>query len=143
MPTDDAHIKLTVYHDGQFWVGLYERDDEGQLSFARVVFGSEPSLPEIEELVAGDDWRHLRFLPAGETTERPPALASNPKRRQREAARAARASAPSTRSQDAMKAAIEAQAEASKASSRERKHEVAEERWEHRVAKRKEKKRGH
>ena len=143
MPSDDTHIKLTVYHDGQFWVGLYERDDAGQLSFARVLFGSEPSLPEIEELVAGDSWRRLHFLPAGESTDRAPILAANPKRRQREAAKAARASAPSTRSQDAMKAAIEAQAEASKASAREQKHEVAEERWEHRVAKRKEKKRGH
>lgn len=34
---------LTVYHDGQFWVGVFERVEEGRLSARRVVFGTEPS----------------------------------------------------------------------------------------------------
>jgi hypothetical protein len=143
MPTDHLSCKLTIYHDGQFWVGLFERHDAGELWLARVVFGPEPSLPQIAELVAGPAWRRLRFLPAGCAAERPAPAAANPKRRQREAAREARVGAPSTRSQDAMKAAIEEAAQVSEASWRERRAALAEERWQQRVAKRKEKKRGH
>lgn len=134
--------RFTVYYDGQFWVGLAERSDEGRLSLARVVFGPEPTLPELAEMVAGPAWRHLRFLPAGEV-EAPPSPAANPKRRQREAAREARESAPSTRSQEAMKAAIEELKQAGESAARERCAEAAEERWQQRVAKRKEKHRGH
>lgn len=143
MPTDHLSCRLTVYYDGQFWVGLFERDDEGRLWLARIVFGPEPSLPQIAELVAGPAWRRLRFLPAGPAAERPGPPAANPKRRQREAAREARAGAPSTRSQDAMRAAIEEAAQAAESSWRERRAELAEERWQQHVAKRKEKKRGH
>jgi hypothetical protein len=143
MPADHLSCKLTIYHDGQFWVGLFERNDAGELWLARVVFGPEPSLPQIAELVAGPAWRRLRFLPAGPSADRAPGSAANPKRRQREAAREAHAGAPSTRSQDAMKAAIEEAALASETSWRERRAELAEERWQQRVAKRKEKKRGH
>lgn len=32
---------FTVYFDGQFWVGIVERIDEGGLSAARVVLGAE------------------------------------------------------------------------------------------------------
>ena len=143
MPAGNLIAKLTVYHDGQFWVGLFERQDGRRLWLARVVFGPEPSLPEIAELVSGPQWRRLRFLPAGATAQRAPAPAANPKRRQREAAREARTSAPSTRSQDAMKAAIEEQKQASVGLGRERRAELAEERWQQRVAKHKDKKRGH
>jgi hypothetical protein len=134
--------RFTVYHDGQFWIGLIERREAGELSLARVVFGPEPSLPEIAELVVGSGWCRLRFLPAGEVPP-PPPLAENPKRRQRQAAREARESAPSTRSQDAMKAAIEKLKDAAATRSRERRAQAAEERYLQRAAKRKEKRRGH
>ena len=34
---------LTVYHDGQFWVGLAEHVEDGRYGAARIVFGAEPS----------------------------------------------------------------------------------------------------
>ena len=34
---------LTVYHDGQFWVGLAEHVEGGRYGVARIVFGEEPS----------------------------------------------------------------------------------------------------
>ena len=42
---------LSVFHDGQFWVGLAERVEDGRCGVARIVFGAEPpdeemSLPE-------------------------------------------------------------------------------------------------
>ena len=33
---------LTVYHDGQFWVGLAEHVEDGRYGAARIVFGAEP-----------------------------------------------------------------------------------------------------
>jgi hypothetical protein len=64
MPSDGVSTKLTVYFDGQFWVALCERQDDGRLFIARHAFGPEPSLPQIAELVAGARWSELRFLPA-------------------------------------------------------------------------------
>ena len=32
---------LTVYHDGQFWVGLAEHVEGGRYGAARIVFGAE------------------------------------------------------------------------------------------------------
>ena len=32
---------LTVYHDGQFWVGLAEHVEDGRYGVARIVFGAE------------------------------------------------------------------------------------------------------
>ena len=34
---------LTVYHDGQFWVGLAEHVEGGRYGVTRIVFGAEPS----------------------------------------------------------------------------------------------------
>ena len=44
---------LTVYHDGQFWVGLAEHVEDGRYSIARIVFGAEPSDEEILRFVVG------------------------------------------------------------------------------------------
>lgn len=33
---------LTVYHDGQFWVGLAEHVEDGRYGAARIVFDAEP-----------------------------------------------------------------------------------------------------
>ena len=42
---------LTVYHDGQFWVGLAEHVEDGRYGAARIVFGAEPSNEEILRFV--------------------------------------------------------------------------------------------
>lgn len=41
MRREGSSTTFTVYFDGQFWVGIVERIDEGGLSAARVVFGAE------------------------------------------------------------------------------------------------------
>ena len=143
MPENRLNSRLTVYFDGQYWVGFFERHEGAMTSIARHVFGPEPSLPQIAELVSGPAWSRLTFLPTDASDGPAPAPAANPKRRQREAAREARATAPSTKSQDALKAAIEGLKTESAAAKRERRAEAAEDRWRQRVAKRKDKKRGH
>ena len=45
---------LTVYHDGQFWVGLAEHVEGGRYGVARIVFGAEPPDEEILRFVASE-----------------------------------------------------------------------------------------
>lgn len=52
---------LTLYHDGQFWVGIAEHVENGKLCVARVVFGAEPSDEEIFEFVV-NRWERLVLL---------------------------------------------------------------------------------
>ena len=69
---------LTVYHDGQFWVGLAEHVEDGRYGVARIVFGAEPSDEEILQFVASK-WEKLAFFGDEPTEASKPAR--NPKRR--------------------------------------------------------------
>lgn len=75
---------LTVYHGGQFWVGLAEHVEGGKYGVARIVFGAEPSDEEILQFVTSE-WEKLSFFGHDSTEASKPA--KNPKRRAREAAR--------------------------------------------------------
>ena len=49
---DKTNGKLTVYFEKPFWVGIFERTEDGKLSVAKVTFGVEPkdlSLIHISE----------------------------------------------------------------------------------------------
>ena len=52
---------LTVYHDGQFWVGLAEHVEDGRYGAARIVFGAEPPDEEILRFVTSK-WAKLAFF---------------------------------------------------------------------------------
>ena len=52
---------LTVFHDGQFWVGLAEHVEDGRYGVARIVFGAEPSNEEILQFVISK-WAKLTFF---------------------------------------------------------------------------------
>ena len=132
---------LTVYHDGQFWVGTFERIENGKLSVCRVVFGAEPSAEEIQELVCRQ-WNRLRF--SGLVASGAPSKAAdNPKRRQREVARELKQHGPSTKAQQALSEEREALAQLRKVDARERREQEKQERFEQRQEKRKQKHRGH
>ena len=63
---------LTVYHDGQFWVGLAERIEDGRYGAARIVFGAEPSDEEILRFVVSK-WARLSFFGHDSTEASKPA----------------------------------------------------------------------
>ncbi|MFR7736656.1 MAG: YjdF family protein [Eggerthella lenta] len=85
---------LTVYHDGQFWVGLAEHVEDGRYGVARIVFGAEPSDEEILRFVTSK-WAKLAFF--GDDPSEASEPAKNPKRRAREAAKALKRPAVSTK----------------------------------------------
>jgi len=51
---------FTVYYEDPFWVGVFEEDDGSNYSCCRVVFGNEPTGPELFEFVR-KSYSHLSF----------------------------------------------------------------------------------
>lgn len=131
---------LTVYHDGQFWVGLAEHVEDGRYGAARIVFGAEPSDEEILQFVASK-WAKLEFFGHDSTEASKPA--KNPKRRAREAAKALKQAAMGTKAQQALASRREAMKRESVRARSRRRADGAEARFEQRKLKRKQKHRGH
>ena len=131
---------LTVFHDGQFWVGLAEHVEDGRYGVARIVFGAEPSDEEILQFVVAK-WERLSFFGDNPTEAIKPAR--NPKRRAREASKALRQPAMSTRAQQALANRRETMKRESAQARRQRHVEKADARFEQRTLKRKQKHRGH
>lgn len=79
-----ASSTLTVYYDGQFWVGLVKHVEDGRFGIARIVFGAKPSDEEILQFVMAK-WEKLVFFGDEPTETRE--LAKNSRRRIREASK--------------------------------------------------------
>lgn len=73
---------LTISFEAPFWVGLYEREEEGLYQVCKIPFGAEPKDYEVYAFLQRH-WKDLTFsppLPAGTV----PRTRINPKRLQRE-----------------------------------------------------------
>ena len=46
---DKVSGKLTVFFEDPFWVGIFERIEDGRLSVAKVTFGAEPKDYEVQQ----------------------------------------------------------------------------------------------
>ena len=131
---------LTVYHDGQFWVGMAEHVEDGRYGVARIVFGAEPSDEEILQFVVGK-WAVLSFFGDEPTEASKPA--KNPKRRAREASRALKQPAMGTKAQQTLASQRDAMKRESVRARSQHRADEAEARFEQRKLKRKQKHRGH
>lgn len=133
---------LTVYHDGQFWVGVVEHVESDMLSVARVVFGAEPSNEEVYTWVL-ERWTSLHLSTATEPVEsHQNRLPGNPKRRAREAAKALHMRGASTASQRALARERERSKDEARPKRMARGREETFARWEKRREKRRRKHRG-
>ena len=74
--------KLTVFFEGPFWVGAFERRSCGKLSVRKVTFGAEPKGDKVWNFIL-KRYNERRFSPAIEAEMRQ--TADNPKHRQRSA----------------------------------------------------------
>ena len=97
---DKASGKLTVYFEEPFWVGIFERIEDGKLSVAKVTFGAEPKDYEVQEYIQ-KCYFSLKFSPAVETVVKD--IKRNPKRMQREAKMQTMETGIGTKSQQALK----------------------------------------
>jgi hypothetical protein len=95
-------VFLTIYFDGQFWIGLIERVDDSRLRVARHVFGSEPSDIEVLAFVQHQLLDVAARATAEVDVERKLKAIHNPKRAAREAAKIMRQPIVSTKAQQAL-----------------------------------------
>ena len=96
---DTERVKLTVFFEGPFWVGVFERISGGKLSVCKVTFGAEPKDYEVWDFIL-KHYEALKFSPALETEVKQ--TADHPKRRQRSIRKQLQTAGVGTRSQQAL-----------------------------------------
>ena len=131
--------RLVVYFEEPFWVGIFERIEDGALSAAKVTFGAEPKDCEVLEFVQ-KHYFSLPFSPDVATAVRE--IKRNPKRMQREVRRQVQETGIGTKSQQALKLQQEQSKQARRERSREQRLAEAERMFELKQQKKKEKHRG-
>ena len=59
---DRVSVKLTVYFENPFWIGIFERSIDEKLSVCKVIFGAEPKDNEVLEIVL-NRYSELKYSP--------------------------------------------------------------------------------
>ena len=132
--------KFTVFFEEPFWVGVFERNEDGKLSAAKVTFGAEPKDYEIMDFLLTHH-QDLLFSPVVATVVKE--NKKNPKRAQRDARKEMQKTGIDTKSQQALKLQQEQNKQQRKAQSREQNRAKAQRNFELKQQKKKEKHRGY
>lgn len=135
----DVIVKLTVMFEDPFWIGLFERIEEGRLSVSKITFGAEPKDYDVYGFVI-KHYNQLTFSPAVAAAVKE--KMKNPKRRQREVHKQTKVSEIGTKSQQALKLQQEQMKQERKIKSREQKEAEKEFQFHLKQQKKKEKHRG-
>ena len=131
---------LTVFFEDPFWIGIFERIEDGKLSVCKVTFGAEPKDYDVLDFVL-HHYYELSFSPAIEIETRQ--VDDNPKRRSRNARKHLENTGIGTKSQQALQRQREEMKTERRQISREEREAEAQRRFEMKQAKKKEKRRGH
>ena len=137
---DKVSGKLTVYFEEPFWIGIFERIEDGKLSVAKVTFGAEPKDYEVQEYVQ-KYYFSLKFSPAVDTVVKD--IKRNPKRIQRETKKQMQEIGIGTKSQQALKLQQEQNKQERKVRSQEKKEAKKLRMFELKQQKKREKHKGH
>ena len=123
-------MSLTIYHDGQFWVGIIEVVEDGKLRAFRYVFGTEPKDTEILDFIYD---RLLEMINqsahAGIDVKIKSNKKVNPKRLQRQVAKERNKVGISTKAQEAMKQAYEEKKKSRKKKAKRYREELKEQKY--------------
>ena len=137
---DKVNGKLTVYFEESFWVGVFEHIENSRLTVAKVTFGAEPKVYEIQEYIQRY-YFSLKFSPAVDTVAKD--IKRNPKRMQREAKKQMKEIGIGTKSQRALKLQQEQNKQEHKVRSQEKKEAEKLRMFELKQQKKREKHKGH
>ena len=137
---DKVSEQLTVLFENPFWVGVFERIENGKLSVAKVTFGAEPKEYEIQEYIQ-KYYFNLQFSPAVDVVVKE--AKRNPKRIQRDARKQMLETGIGTKSQQALKLQHEQNKQERRVRSREQKEAEAQRMFELKQQKRRQKHKGH
>ena len=132
---------ITVYFEDPFWVGLYERSEDGRYQVCKFTFGAEPKDYEVYERLL-TEWRGLVFSPSV-SEQQSTKIHRNPKRIRRDAAKTPSGPPVGTKAQEALKLQRQEGKKTHKVKSRTERLAEEERKYQLRREKRKEKHRGH
>lgn len=97
-------IKITVFFEEPFWVGIFEREESKHIEVMRVVFGAEPREIEVFQFIL-ENYGKFRFsMPLKVDSDR---KETGFKRKQREIKKNMIVKGVSTKSQEALKIQME------------------------------------
>ncbi len=133
-------VYLEVYFEAPFWVGIYQRHENGWLTASRTVFGAEPSDAEIYAWICAA-WHKLRFSPPVKA-DLPDFEPHNPKQQQRAIRHMLTQRPRMTKAQQALQAGRELAAQTRKSAKKERLQAEKERKFQLRQQKKKQKHRG-
>lgn len=136
---DTTICRLTVFFEGPFWVGVFERISEDRLSVCKVTFGAMPKEIEVLEFIRKNYYK-LRFSPAVDAKVHHAAV--NPKRAQRDVKKQLQTPGIGTKSQQALQLQREQMKTERRARGKARKEAEEKRLYELKQQKRKEKHRG-
>lgn len=131
---------LTIMFESPFWIGLYERFDEGKYEVCKITFGAEPKDFEVYHFLL-HHWKYLQFSPPVKT-KRGGEKHVNPKRMQREISSQLQDRGVGTKAQQALKLQQEQNKLQRKIRSKEQKEAAAQRQFMLRQEKKKAKHRG-
>lgn len=133
-------LKLTVYFEDPFWVGVFERTQNGTLSVCKITFGAEPKDYAVHAYVL----RHFYELCFSQAlSARQHVQCSNPKRRQRQVQKQLSGAGVGTKSMQALAAQREQLKTERKQKSRAQQEAEQQRRFEQKQRKKLEKHKGH
>ena len=136
----EVQSSLTILFEPPFWIGLYERTDNGKYEVCKITFGAEPKDYEVYAFFL-KNWNKLKFSPpikANIAMERK----INPKRMQRQINDQLQVRGIGTKAQQALKLQHEQSKVERKVKSREQREAEKERQFTLRQEKRKAKHRG-
>lgn len=137
----EVSIKFTVFFEGVFWVGVFEREAGEKYEVCKVVFGSEPKDYEVYDFIL-KNFYNLKFsnsMSVGECKDK----RINPKKLQREIKKQMETTGVGTKAQIAMKLQYEASKTEKRKNSKEKNEQEKEYQFELHLRKKKEKHKGH
>ena len=137
---EQASGKLTVFFESPFWIGVFERIEDGKLTVAKITFGAEPKDYEVWDFIL-KHYYDLKFSPAISTDVKQ--IADNPKRRQRNARKQMQSTGVGTKSQQALQLQLEEIKTERKQKSKEQREAEKQRQYDLKQQKRKQKHRGH
>lgn len=126
--------------ESPFWIGLYERIDNGKYEVCKITFGAEPKDYEVYDFLL-NNWKYLQFSPPIKT-DKVEEKHINPKRMQREINSQLEDKGIGTKAQQALKLQHEQSKIQRKTRSKEQKEAVEERQFALRQEKKKAKHRG-
>lgn len=136
---DKVSGTLKVFFEEPFWVGVFERVENGRLSVCKVTFGAEPKDREIQSFIL-KNYYQLRFSPAVAAVVKE--RRQNFKRIQKEVRRQLESTGMGTKSQQALKLQQEQMKLERKAVTREQREAEKQRQFELKQQKKKEKHKG-